>query len=214
MTTRTYPAMDAQNQRYLRFTRLLNGSSAIFSVALAVWILIDPARRADPDWVFWLVLTIAMLHTVEEYIIPGGFIPWFNQAVCHSSDPFLPLNAHRAFLTDGTAAILTLPILLLISAGILPVWIVFFLAMALYLNAFLHIMEWIISARYSPGGITAVLLIVPGYSWIIYFYLAEGLITPIHVAAAFLAGVFLNIMFFSFLRRWIRMSPSAFSGQA
>ncbi len=202
MTVRTYP-VDEQNQRYLRYTQIMNGAIALFSVVLAIWILMDPTRRTDPDWVFWLIMTIGLLHTVEEYIFPGGFVPWFNLTVCHSSDAFLPLSARRAFVTDGTAAIFALPIMFMVSVGILPVWTAFFMAMALYVNAFLHLGEWIKTARYSPGSLTALLLIIPGYSWLLYFYLSHNIITPLHIAIAFLAGILLNAMFYHFLRKWM-----------
>ncbi|MCA9903979.1 MAG: HXXEE domain-containing protein [Anaerolineae bacterium] len=200
--------MDDHNRLYLRYTQLMNGSLALFAVFVAVWILIDPTRRSDPDYVFWLVMAIGLLHTVEEYILPGGFVPWFNLTVCRSSEAFLPLSARRAFLTDGTAALFALPIMFLISAGILPVWAAFFIAMALYVNAFLHIGEWIKTARYSPGMLTSLLLIIPGYTWIFSFYLSRALVSPLHIAIAFVVGILMNAVFYAFLRKWSSMTPT------
>ncbi|MCB9451255.1 MAG: HXXEE domain-containing protein [Anaerolineaceae bacterium] len=206
MTTTVRQSVDKVNHRYLLYTQLMNGVLALVGVGITIWILMESSRLTNPDIAFWLIMPVGLLHTVEEYILPGGFIPWFNHTVCYSSDDFLPLSARRAFITDGSAALFILPVLILITIGVLPIWIAFFMAMALFQNAYMHLGEMIKQGRYSPGVITSVLLIIPVYSWLSYFYMTEGIISPLELAGAFTAGAFMNGIFYTFLRNWIRTS--------
>ena len=192
----------SENRRYLRYTQLLNGIAAIGATFLGAWILVSPERRNDPLWLFWLVLTMATLHTQEEYLFPGGFLTWFNTVAFGSKDPNSPLSPKRAFQTDGVAAIIIMSILFFLGSRMLP--IVFVLASILWANAFFHIIETIKQGRYSPGVITSLLLYLPGIAYLTYFYVSRGLLSPPQLAIAFAVGLALHAGFFMQVRGWLR----------
>lgn len=190
------------HRRYLRATQWLNGSSAVVAVALGVFILIDPVRRTSPDWVFWLIWPMATLHTVEEYIFPGGFLTYFNRVAWGSSDPYGPLTARRAFYTDAIAGVLNPIALLAMSVVYLPA--VWFFYSVLWINGFFHIGETIKTGRYFPGAITSGLLYLPGFTAITYFYVSRGIISGADLIVAFVLGLGFTAVFFYLIRRWQR----------
>ena len=193
---------EAEYRRYTRRTRWLNGAGAVAAVALGVFILIDPVRRTSPDWVFWLIWPLATLHTVEEYIVPGGFLKYFNRIAWRSDSPYGPLTARRAFVTDAVAGLINPVMVLALSLVYLPaVW--FFVAV-LWINGFFHITETLKSGRYFPGAITSALLYLPGFTAITLFYVQRGLVSAADLAATFALALVFTAGFFFQVRRWQR----------
>lgn len=187
--------------RYTRYTQWLNGSIAVLATSLGLWILFSPERRVDPQWVFWLIWMMATLHTVEEYIFPGHFVAWFNQNAFGSRDPNAPLSPQRAFQTDAVTGIFIPPILVLAGTYFLP--LVFFFVGLLWWNAYFHISETVKTGKYFPGFITSLLLYVPGLSYVVYFYLSRGLVSPWALAVVFALSLGGTALFFKTVRGWL-----------
>jgi hypothetical protein len=202
MTLSNNTNQQSENRRYLRYTQLLNGSAAIAATLLGAWILISPERRNDPAWVYWLMWTMATLHTQEEYLFPGGFVTWFNTVAFGSKDPNFPLSAKRAFQTDGVAAIFVMFIFIILGKRFLPV--VFIFVAVAFVNGFFHIIETIKQGRYSPGFVTSLLLYLPGIPALTYFYFSRGLLSPLEIGLAFALGLALHAGFFGQVRGWLR----------
>jgi hypothetical protein len=193
--------------RYTRATQWLNGAGAVVAIALGIFVLIDPVRRTDPNWVFWLIWPIATLHTIEEYIFPGGFLRYFNSVAWGSHDQHGPLTARRAFWTDAVAGIVNPIVLLVMSIVYLPaVW--FFVAV-LWINGFFHLTETIKTGRYFPGAITGTLLYLPGFTAITYFYVQRGLVSGVDLAVTFACALAFTAGFFFQVRRWQRTDEAA-----
>lgn len=191
-----------ENQRYLHYVQVLNGAIAVIALLVGIWILISPERRIDPSWVYWLIWPIATLHTVEEYIFPGGFLTYFNQVTFNSPNRYLPLSAKRAFLTDALAGIFNPILIMILGQVFFP--LIFIFVFLLWMNAHFHITETIKTGKYFPGTITALVLYVPGFSYIIYFYLSRDLVSPLALSLTFLVGIALTAVFFSKVRGWHR----------
>lgn len=190
----------AEHKQYLRYAQILNGLGAIVAIAVGLWILSSPERRVDPLWVFWLIWPLATLHTIEEYIFPGGFLNYFNRVAFSSPDSYLPLSAKRAFITDAVTGIFNPLLLILLSKVYFPA--VFIFVFLLWVNAYFHISETIKTGKYFPGVITALLLYVPGLSYVTYFYVSRGLVTPLELGIAFVVGLGGTAAFFSQVRGW------------
>lgn len=192
----------AENKRYLRYAQIINTIGAIVAIAVGLWIVVSPERRADPAWVFWLVWPMATLHTIEEYIFPGGFLTYFNRVAFNSPDTYLPLSAKHAFQTDALTGIFNPILIIIFSQVYFP--LIFIFVFLLWVNAYFHITETIKTGRYFPGTVTALLLYVPGLSYVVYFYLSRGLVSPLELTLAFFGGVGLTAVFFSKVRGWQR----------
>jgi hypothetical protein len=190
-----------ENIRFTRYAQIINGAIALLAVPFGIWILLSPERRVDPAWVFWLIWPMATLHTVEEYIFPGGFMAWFNRVAFNSPDPNQPLSPRRAFMIDAMTGVFIPPIIALAGSQFLP--LVFVFASLLWWNAYWHILETIKTGSYFPGTVTALLVYVPGLSYVAYFYLSNGLISPLALAIALLVGLLANAAFYAQTRRWM-----------
>lgn len=194
-------------RRYTRATQWLNGFGAIIAIALGVFIIIDPVRRTSPDWIFWLIWPMATLHTIEEYIVPGGFLRYFNGVAWRSPSPFGPLTARRAFWTDAVAGLFNPVAVLVMSIVYLPA--VWFFVSVLFINGFFHMAETLKTGRYFPGAITSALLYVPGFTAITYFYVSRGLVSGLDLAVSFAFALAFTATFFYQVRRWQRADVAA-----
>lgn len=207
MTAAALPYSVADYRRFTRATQWLNGAGAAVAIALGIFILIDPARRTDPDWVFWLVWPIAAMHTIEEYIWPGGFLKYFNAIAWRSPDPHGPLTARRAFLTDAVAGVFNPIAIVALSVVYLPA--IWFFINVLLINGFFHITETLKTGRYFPGTVTGALLYIPGFTAITVFYVDRGLVSPADLAGTFAMALAFTAGFFALVRWWQRADSSA-----
>jgi hypothetical protein len=48
--------------------------------------------REDGSWVEWLPLVALFWHQTEEWVWPGGFLPWINRSVLDSDQDEFPIN--------------------------------------------------------------------------------------------------------------------------
>lgn len=190
----------ADHATYLRYTKLLNGGMAIIACTLGLWILLTPSLSGDARWLYLLVWPIATLHTVEEYIFPGGFLRFFNREAFASPSELGPLTARRAFFTDAVAGLVNPVLLVLLGTFFLPgVW--FFVGL-LTINGAFHLVETLKRGSYFPGVATAVLLYFPGLGAITWYYLQAELISPVAVAIAFGVAMLATGGFFWQVRVW------------
>jgi hypothetical protein len=124
-----------------------------------------PARRergaalADGGWVHWAPLPALFWHQTEEWVLPGGFLPWFNREVAGSSADEFPITRRDGLLINvgmgwglGLAAGLAGPRRPSISAAQLTMDAA---------NAALHVSQLALRRRYNPGAATATALFLP-----------------------------------------------------
>jgi hypothetical protein len=114
---------------------------------------------AGGAWTRWLPLSALLLHQTEEWVRPGGFLPWFNREVMGSGEDEFPITRRDGLIINaglgwGTA----------LAAGAAgeraPAIAAAQLAMDVG-NAGLHIAEAARQRRYNPGLATATLLFLP-----------------------------------------------------
>lgn len=103
-------------------------------------------------------LAALFAHQTEEWVWPGGFLPWINQTVIGSDDPEFPIDRRAGFAINvgfGWGLSLTA---LAGPAGTVPLT-------ALYVshlgNAGLHIGWAVRNRRYDPGLVTSVVTLLP-----------------------------------------------------
>ncbi|HEU4658186.1 MAG TPA: HXXEE domain-containing protein [Capillimicrobium sp.] len=129
------------------------------------------ARRwlgEDGHWVAWLALPILVAHQTEEWVRPGGFLPFANQRLLGAREPAWPLTERVGFVVNvplgwGTAiggALLweRTPAL---AAGVLAIEAG---------NALMHGGMAVRERRYNPGAVTGPLLMgthaAAGAAWL------------------------------------------------
>ncbi len=117
-------------------------------------------RLAEEEmWVFALGLPILFWHQTEEWVWPGGFLPWINREVLGSSAEEFPLTRRVGFWVNvgfgwglGTATLVYGRERTEIAAA--------FLASNLG-NAVFHIVTSARARGWRPGVVTSLLMLAP-----------------------------------------------------
>ncbi len=193
--------MNNQKERFTLYTQLLNGISTVLGLIFIAQLILKPALARDPNWVYWLLVVVAGMHTFEEYTFPGGFTKWFNIRFFNSRDEDSPLSTKRAFYTDAAAGVVIVLTLALVGAQWL--WLTLGIACIFFINGCWHLTNTITQGVYSPGAVTSALFNLPLAGYVVYFYIANGLASPSDLAVAYAIGLLMHIGFFGTMRRLI-----------
>ena len=131
--------------------------------------LADPERlRRDGAWVAALALPILVSHQTEEWVRPGGFLPFCNERLLGSEEPTWPLTERDGFhvnVSVGWASAVAGTVLWRRTPAVA--------AAVLWLeagNALMHSAMALRERRYNPGLATGGLLMgthaVAGGAWL------------------------------------------------
>jgi len=112
--------------------------------------------RADDAWVAALGLPILVAHQTEEWVRPGGFLPFCNERLLGSGRPEWPLTERDGFHVNVTAGWGTaIAGALLWRRSAAPATVVLWAEAG---NAAMHAGMAVRERRYNPGLVTAVAL--------------------------------------------------------
>lgn len=140
------------------------------------------------NWIYWSFLAAAILHILEEYVYPGGFMSFMRQSAPRYASQ---ITAHFSILINGL--FLSLCILAIVLGPDQPVFGLS-IAWLLFFNGLVHIASAWRSRRYTPGLISSLVLYLPlsimGFGLII----VQGAIDFGGVAAALLLGIFYQLV--------------------
>jgi Protein of unknown function with HXXEE motif len=120
------------------------------------------------EWIFWAFLIVSMIHMVEEYYYPGGFMDLMKR-----------LNPGFAHWVTGPMAVLInglqlLVCLVAVAFGKSLLSISMSVAALLFINGLVHIMASIRIRGYAPGVISGVLLYIPFSGYAYYHFTTSG----------------------------------------
>lgn len=114
------------------------------------------ALRREGAWVAALGLPILVAHQTEEWVRPGGFLPFCNERLLGSDHPTWPLTGRDGFhvnVTVGWGSAIAAAVLWRRSAA--PAALVLWAEAG---NAAMHAGMALRERRYNPGLLTAVAL--------------------------------------------------------
>src|ERR1700742_2303176 len=77
-------------------------SAALVAPAWATALTRRRARRRDDSWVAGLGLPILLAHQTEEWVRPGGFLPFCNERLLGGDLPTWPLTERDGFHVNVT----------------------------------------------------------------------------------------------------------------
>jgi hypothetical protein len=126
------------------------------------WSLVAARRDElleDGLWVAGLALPILVSHQSEEWVWPGGFLPFCNQRLLGSDRPDWPLTERDGFHVNVTVGWLS-------AVAGLALWRRTAVVGAAVLwieagNALMHTAVAVRERRYNPGVVTVTLLMAP-----------------------------------------------------
>jgi hypothetical protein len=129
------------------------GAAALVAPTWAAAIAGRAGLRRDDAWVAMLGLPILVAHQTEEWVRPGGFLPFCNQRVLGSDRPTWPLTERDGFhvnVTVGWGSAIVAGALWRRSAA--PAVFVLWLEAG---NAVMHGAMAVGGRRYNPGLVSA-----------------------------------------------------------
>jgi hypothetical protein len=115
--------------------------------------------REDIGWAFWAPLPVYFWHQTEEWVWPGGFLPWVNRDVLGADDDEYPITRTLGLIinTGGGWALATAGGL----RGLRDPAIGAAVHAMLVANAAFHVAQSARFRRYTPGFATALLMLAP-----------------------------------------------------
>lgn len=186
---------------------------AIAVLMLAAAALAWPWAREHPRWLWFLFLPIPVLalHQWEEFVLPGGYLPWFNGQVYRSRNPYFPLSKKLAALNHMPLMVL-FPLLALLGS----LWPFVGLGglYGLMADGLFHIAATAAAGRYVPGTVTALLLYLPlGFSATHHFVSAGEVSLGGFLLAAFGGVLVLNAFVFLPTRQLANRRPELLNAE-
>lgn len=154
-------------------------------------------------YLIWLQTCIYWAHEFEEYILPGGFLAYFNHHMMKSDKDDYPLTKVGSFWINIPLVYIAMPL-----SGLLAhffglewgLWTAYFS----FLNAFAHvIMFFIFGRKYNPGLVVSILFNIPVAIYMIWYFLSNHLVSNtvnvISIAVGILAQASMMIYGFGYL---------------
>jgi hypothetical protein len=180
-------------------------AAAVLPTSIAAWTRHDSLRR-DGGWVFWLAGPALLWHQTEEWVWPGGFLPWFNRSVMGGTDEFPITRRSGLAINVGLGWGLTLasaltgrraPGLTTLNLGLMAG------------NAALHLGQAAKQGRYNPGLATATGLFIPFVTVAARRLSADPDIGTRDTGAGITAGLIASVAVFAVMRRRARAGRAA-----
>jgi hypothetical protein len=140
------------------------------------------------DWIFIAFLIASMLHMVEEFFFPGGFMEIMKKM----NPAFAPfVNARAAIIINGLQLLGCIAVIFVGRSNL-----VFSLSVAslLFLNGLMHIAGAIRLRGYAPGAISGTVLYLPLSVYAFYFFTASGELHSTDTIAAIGLGILYQLV--------------------
>jgi hypothetical protein len=145
------------------------------------------------NWIYWTFLGAAILHILEEYVFPGGFLTFMQQSVPRFAHQ---ITAHFSLLINGLFLSLCLLAVVLGPGqpifGLSVAWLLFF-------NGAIHILTSWRWRAYTPGLISSLVLYLPLSIIGLGLISTKGTIDFGGIATAVLLGIFYQLVPISYL---------------
>jgi len=104
----------------------------------------------------WVSLPLLLCHQTEEWVLPDGFLPWFNRAVCGSDQDEFPITRRLGFVINVVGGWgLTVAAAV---GGRRTAWLGNLVLTSTAGNGALHVARGLIERRYVPGLATGLLM--------------------------------------------------------
>jgi len=127
-------------------------------------------------FLIWLQTVVYLLHQFEEYILPGGFVAFFNTKPLGSKEAEFPLDKISSFWINIPIIFIGFP-LSAILAGYLDISIGVWTAYFSIINALSHV-GMFFKYRYNPGLIVSIFLNIPIGIYTILYLSSNNIISP------------------------------------
>ncbi|NRB63778.1 MAG: HXXEE domain-containing protein [Saprospiraceae bacterium] len=153
-------------------------STLFLAVYLLVFLILFVLKTDFALFLIWLQFVVYLIHQFEEYILPGGFVAFFNKNLLQSKIADYPLDKKASFWINIPIIFIAFP-LSAILAGTLDIAIGIWTAYFSVINAASHV-GMSFKYKYNPGLLVSMFLNIPVGLYTIYFFASENLISFQH----------------------------------
>ncbi len=126
-------------------------------------------------FLIWLQFVIYLFHQFEEYILPGGFVKFFNNKILDSNKDNYPLDDKASFWINIPIIYIAYP-LSAILAGYVDISVGIWTAYFSIINAISHV-GMFFKYRYNPGFFVSLFLNIPVGMYTIYYFNTQNIIS-------------------------------------
>ena len=165
------------------------------TIFLAIFVLIfSMAYILDEDmalFLIWMQTVVYFVHQFEEYVLPGGFVEFFNREMLGSTSADFPLDSKASFWINIPIIFVAFPISALLS-GIVGFTIGLWTAYFSLINALSHV-GMSLKVGYNPGLIVSTFLNIPVSLFTIYYFISNGISSITSNLTSFLIALLVQI---------------------
>lgn len=137
-------------------------------------------------FLIWIQMPIYFIHQFEEYVLPGGFIAFFNTKLLGSTKTDFPLDKKKAFWINVPIVFICFPISAIFATQFdlsFGIWTAYFSIV----NGIVHVGSFP-KHRYNPGFLASLLLNIPVGAFTIYYFASHQIISlNAHIIGLFIA---------------------------
>ena len=142
--------------------------STLFIAIYVLIVLILFVFETDfPLFLIWMQFVVYLCHQFEEYILPGGFVAFFNKNPLGSQENNFPLDEKASFWINIPIIFIAYPVSAILSKYIdisIGIWTAYFSI----INAISHV-GMFFKYKYNPGVIVSLFLNIPIGIFTIYY---------------------------------------------
>ena len=150
-------------------------STIFIAIYLLIMLFLFLFDTDFPLFLIWIQFVVYLFHQFEEYILPGGFVKFFNNKMLGSNKDNYPLDDVASFWINIPIIFMAYP-LSAILAGQVDISIGIWTAYFSIINAISHVGIYF-KHRYNPGFFVSLFLNIPVGIYTIHYFNAQNLIS-------------------------------------
>lgn len=112
-------------------------------------------NKLKPKQIAWLIPPAYLLHLLDEYFSGAGFSSWYSSVLK------VDLSVNDFITINSVGFAITLLIVILYSFNKINIFLIAMLGSLFFINGLVHPFVSIVTATYSPGTLTGVLIYLP-----------------------------------------------------
>lgn len=173
-------------------------STIFLAVYMLVVLIIFVLKTDFALFLIWIQMAVYLLHQFEEYILPGGFVNFFNDKILGSEKTDFPLDKKASFWINVPIIFIAYP-LSAILAGYIDISIGIWTAYFSIINAMSHVGIFF-KNRYNPGFFVSLFLNIPVGIYTIYYFASQNIISLNEQLVGLTIGLLVQavVMFYGF----------------
>jgi hypothetical protein len=150
-------------------------STPLLAIYLLIFLVIFVLEENFAIFLVWLQTVVYFFHQFEEYILPGGFVAFFNTKALGSAKADFPLDKKSSFWINIPIIFIAFPLSAILAGYFdisLGVWTAYFSI----INALSHV-GMFFKYRYNPGLVVSFLLNIPVGIYTLYYLSTNNIIS-------------------------------------